>query len=163
MTQDAERLYPINSHESYGFFAGITSDNSQVLMGLFCPNLVAFLFDSEGDLLSVEQHPVDFFQGITLPYNIYDEKIPTLIEGWQAEIGFQPATIKVKKFFSQQPYIGIEDYPSHFGEILSDPRECEEEKSDIRESMRLWNEDGQFVLQWGNDYWLNGSGDVVSS
>lgn len=71
--------------------------------------------------------------------------------------------IKVKKFFTQQPYIGIEDYPSHFGEILSDPQECDEEKSDIRDSMRLWDKDGQFVLQWGNDYWLNDSGRVVSS
>ncbi len=82
---------------------------------------------------------------------------------YRAEIGFQRATIKVKKFFSQQPYIGIEDYPDHFGDILSDPQACEEDKSDIRESMRLWDEDGQFVLQWGNDYWLNNTGKVVSS
>jgi hypothetical protein len=29
--------------------------------------------------------------------------------------------------------------------------------------MELWDEDGQFVLLWGNDYWLDGSGRVVSS
>jgi len=132
-------------------------------MGLFCPILVAFFFDSEGNLLKVEQRPVGFFQGVTPPYNIYDERIPALIEGWQREMAFQPTTIKVKKFFLQTPYIGIEDYPSHFEEILSDPQECEEEKNDIRDSMRLWDEAGQFVLLWGNDYWLDDSGEVVSS
>jgi hypothetical protein len=110
MAQDAERRYPIKSHEAYFFFSGRTPDNRQVLMGLFCPNLIAFFFDSEGKLLNVEQRPVGFFQGVTPPYKIYDERIQALIDDWQAEIRFQPATIKVKKFFSQQPYIGIEDY-----------------------------------------------------
>jgi hypothetical protein len=163
MTSRGERCYPIQSHETYGFHAGVTPSDRQVLMGLFCPDLVAFFFDPEGTLLSVEQRPVGFFQGVAPPYNIFDERIPALIEGWQAEMGFQPATIKVKKFFSHQPYIGIEDYPSHYDEVLCDPQECKEEKSDIRDSMRLWDEDGQFVLQWGNDYWLDASGEVVSS
>jgi len=145
MAHDAERRYPINSHAGHFFFAGVTLDKRQVLMGLFCPNLVAFCFDAEGNWLSVEQRPVGFFQGVTPPYNIYDERIPALIEKWQADMGFQPATIKVKKFLSQHPYIGIEDYPSHFGEILSDPQECEEEKRDIRDSMRLWDTERQFV------------------
>ena len=33
----------------------------------------------------------------------------------------------------------------------------------MRESMRLWDADGQFVLNWGNDYWLDATGEVVSS
>lgn len=163
MAKDTERRYPIKSHEGYGFCAGITSDNKQVLMGLLCPSIAAIFFDSEGTLLHVEQHPVNFFQGVNPPYNIYDKRIPTLILAWLMEIGFQPATIKVKKFFSQVRYVGIEDYPSHFEEILNDPKESVEEKNDIRESMRLWDKDGQFVLHWGNDYWLNVSGEVVSS
>jgi hypothetical protein len=59
--------------------------------------------------------------------------------------------------------LSVCNYPSHFEEILSDPQECEEAKSDICDSMRQWDGDGQFVLQWGNDYWLNDSGEVVSS
>ncbi len=163
MAQDAERRYPINSHETYFFFAGRTHDKRQVLMGLLCPDLVAFFFDAGGNLLNVEHRPVSFFQGVTPPYDIFDERIPALIDEWQVEMGFQPSTIKVKKFFFQELYIGIEDYPSHFGEILSDPQASEEEKSDIRDSMRLWDEERQFVLQWGNDYWIDESGEVVSS
>jgi hypothetical protein len=97
------------------------------------------------------------------PYDIYDARIQPLIEAWKLEMGFRPATIRVRKFWSAEHYIGIEDYPSHFHEILSDTTADEEEKADVRESMELWDEDGQFVLQWGNDYWLDRTGRVVSS
>src|SRR5262249_16937227 len=151
MARNAERRYPIKSHKYYGFYAGLTSDGRQVLMGLSCPSLVAFFFDTEGELLSVEQRPVDIFQGATPPYDIYNARIQALIREWKTDMGFQRATIKVKKFFSEELYIGIEDYPSHFDEILSDPEEDEEEKQSIRDSMKSWDEDEQFVLQWGND------------
>ena len=163
MEQSRERRYAIQTHDSYGFYTGLTPNDEQVLMGLFCPDLVAFYFDREGNLLRTDRRPVPFFQGVTPPYNIYDKRIPPLIKAWQKEIGFRSATIQVKKFFSHKPYIGIEDYPAHFQEILSDPDADEEEKADVRDSMVSWDKDGQFVLQWGNDYWLDESGEVVSS
>jgi hypothetical protein len=163
MAKRNERRYPIKSDETYFLFAGTTSDKQQVLMGLACPNLVAFRFDLEGTLLTTEQRPVSFFQGVTPPYDIYDERIPPLIETWKKEMRLRAAKIKVKKFFSQEHYIGIEDYPSHFQEILTAPDADDGEKADIRESMTLWDKDGQFVLQWGNDYWLDKSGEIVSS
>jgi hypothetical protein len=163
MAEERERRYPIKTHESYGFFAGVTPDKTQVLMGLCCPNLVAFFFDSKGGLLKLEKRSITFFQSVTPPYDIYDDRIPVLIDAWKTEVGFHPITIMVKKFFSRELYIGIEDYPDHFEEILSDPKACEEEKNDIRDSIRLWDKAGQFVLLWGNDYWLDRSGEVVSS
>jgi len=69
----------------------------------------------------------------------------------------------VKKFFLKDLYLGIQDYPDHFGEVLSDPAASEAEKDDIRDSMQLWVQTGQFVLWWGNDYWLDDKGEVVSS
>jgi|SRR6516225_2508834 len=162
MEQDHERRYAIKPDEGY-FYAGKTADNKQVLMGLFCPNLLAFNFDLEGNLLSVDQRPVPFFQSLTPPYNIYDERMPPLIESWKKQMGFHPATIRVKRFFSAEHYIGIEDYPDHFHETLSDPTAGDEEKADIRHSLELWDKHEQFVLHWGNEYWLDGSGRVVSS
>src|SRR5205814_740764 len=138
-------------------------DKQQVLLGLACPNLLAFRFDQEGNLLWTEQRPVPFFQGVTPPYEIYDPRIPPLMEAWKVEMRFHPAKIKVKKFFSEQFFVGIEDYPSHFQEILNDPAAGDSEKADVLDSMKLWDKDGQFVLQWGNDYWLDKAGEVVSS
>lgn len=162
MAEGHQRLYAIRPDEGY-FFAGVTPNGEQVLMGCFCPNLVVFRFDPEGNLLRSEQRPIPFFQGVTPPYDIYDERIQPMIDAWKAEMRFRPATIRVRKFWSDEHCIGIEDYPSHFHEILADPDEDEEEKADVRESMELWDKDGQFVLQWGNDYWLDRTGRVVSS
>ena len=163
MAGGEDRRYRIKTHESYGFWTGITPDRSQVLMGLGCPDLIAFFFDTEGNLLHVERRSIEFFRCVIPPYDIYDERIPALIDAWKMGMGLQPATIEVKKFFSEEHQIGIDDYPEHFDEILSAPHETEEEKSNVRDSMRLWDADGQFVLLWGNDYWLDKSGEVVSS
>lgn len=162
MAEGHERLYAIKPDEGY-FSAGVKPDGQQVLIGLFCPNLVAFHFDRDGKLLRSEQRPVPFVKDVTPPYDIDDERIQPMIETWKAEMRFRPATISVRKFFSDEHDIGIEDYPSHFHEILSDPAADEEEKAGVRESMELWDKDGQFVLLWGNDYWLDESGRVVSS
>lgn len=163
MVKRQERRYAIKSEDAYYLYAGVTPDKRQVLMGLACPNLVAFFFGLEGNLLGTEQRPIPFFQRVTPPYDIFDERIPPLIESWKKEMRFRPAKINVMKFFSEEHLIGIEDYPSHFHEILTDPATDDDEKADVRDSMRLWDQDGQFVLQWGNDYWLDASGEVVSS
>jgi hypothetical protein len=109
MRPSRERRYAIQSHDGYGFYTGLTPNDEQVLMGLFCPDLVAFRFDREGNLLRTDQRRVPFFQGVTPPYNIYDTRIPPLIKAWQREMGFRSATIQVKKFFSHELYVGIED------------------------------------------------------
>jgi hypothetical protein len=159
----AQRLYPIRSHEDYGFYAGVTPDNRQVLMGLLCPNIVVFLFNATGSLVETKQRRVHFFEGVTPPFDIYDGRIPPMIDAWQTEMRLQPGIIKVKKFFSLDLSVVIEDYPSHFEAILSDPQEGEDAKIDIRDSIKSWDKEKQFVLIWGNDYWLNNSGEVVSS
>ena len=163
MADGAKRRYRIQTHDSYGFYAGTTPDGRQVLMGLLCPNLVAFTFDADGTLLGTDERPVPFFQGVRPPYDIYDQRLPPLIEAWQREMSFQPATITVTRFFNLPLYVGIMRYPSHFEEILLDPEEDEDEKDEIRESQRSWDAEGMFVLQWGNDYWLNAAGEVESS
>jgi hypothetical protein len=162
MATGRERRYAIRPDQGY-FSAGVTSAGEQVLMGLSCPNLLALYFDPDGALMRTEHRPVPFFRGVTPPYDIYDDRIRPMIEGWQAEMGFRPATIRVRKFYSDEYSKGIEDYPDHFADILADPEADEEEKADVRESMEIWDSEGQFVLLWGNDYWLDGSGRVVSS
>jgi hypothetical protein len=168
------RHYPIQPEQRY-FDVGMTGAGRQVLMGLYCPDLVAIFFDASGDLISHEARHLEFLQhssvivdgepieGMVGFYDIYDERIPPRISAWQEELEFRPATIRVKQFFLDELGIGIEDYPSHFGEILDDLGASDEEKADVRESMELWDADGQFVLYWGNDYWLDDSGEVVSS
>jgi hypothetical protein len=53
-----ERLYPIKPDEGHLFHAGIIPGDQQLLMGLFCPDLVAFCFDAAGNLLCVHSRPL---------------------------------------------------------------------------------------------------------
>ena len=66
MSGTCARRYPLRTHESYGFWTGLTPDNKRVLTGLLCPNLIAFFFDADSALLAVEQRPLDFFQSRVL-------------------------------------------------------------------------------------------------
>jgi hypothetical protein len=159
MEQTDERRYTIQPDESLS--TGFTSRSEQVFMGLACPNLIAFHFDHDGNLLRTEQRPVPFFVGVSPPYNIYDERISPLIQAWKTELEFGPAAIAVKKFFSQG--IGIEDHPSHLLDILEDPTAGTEEKAEARDSIESWKQRGDFVLWWGDDLWLDQSGQVISS
>jgi hypothetical protein len=172
--RDASHLYPIQSEPSYFFFAG-TTPHGQVLMGLACPYLVAYYFDSEGNLTGGDRRCLDFLRpsgvyagGEPIPeqvqtYNVYDDRIPILLQEWQREMGFREQSIRVKRFADSEFGIGIRDYPEHFSEVMSDPETTEEEKANELECESQWEADGQFVLWWGNDYWLNGEGEVTSS
>ncbi len=174
MTRDDSYLYTIRPDQGY-FHCGITGDGRQVLMGLYCPDLVALFFNTAGDYLGHEERRLEFLQrndvivdgvpieGLVAFYDIYDQRIDPRLRAWQAELGFRDLADRVKKFSVPTLGIAIEDEPDHFREILEDPETSEEEKADVRDSMADWYEDGQFVLLWRNDYWLDSTGEVVSS
>jgi hypothetical protein len=175
MIRGDAHLYPIRTEESYLLHTGFTSDNRQVLMGLYCPDIVAIFFEQNGSLLEAQKRRLSFLKPDEGVYDIYDPRITDELLSWQTELGFQPGTIRVKRFFvwdnpefsSDLPWmrngIGIQDYPDHFAEILGDPNALEEEKEALQKSLEPWEADGQFVLWWGNDYWLNREGEFVSS
>src|SRR5688500_18667248 len=96
LTRTASHLYRIKPHERRMIFAGVTADSRQVLLGLYCPSVVAIFFDREGNLVDVQQRVLKFMQedmerGVGT--NIYDMRIEPELEAWQEELGYQPATI----------------------------------------------------------------------
>jgi len=86
------------------------------------------------------------------------------LERWKAGVGFMDKPINICKFYLKDYQIGVAaltncmqeavDAPDHF-----DPVELEM----IREEIDRWLETGQFVLDWGNDYYMNKNGEVVCS
>jgi hypothetical protein len=162
MRRAESHLYAIQPDQGY-FDAGMTADGGQALMGLYCPDLIAIRFDMDGNLLGFERRRLEHLRPIEGIYPTHDEVFRSELRACQEEIGFRPVTIRVKKFSIPELGIGIDDEPDHFDEILNDPDSSEEEKADVRESMALWDADGQFVLLWGNDYWIDGTGEVTSS
>lgn len=83
MTVTEGRLFRI---KSYGddFVTGLSDDGRQVVMGLLCPELVAYFFDQDGRLLGNERrswlHPARQM-GPHSPYQIYDDAFQEAIVG----------------------------------------------------------------------------------
>lgn len=147
------RLYPLQAGEGY-FEAGVARDGTQVLMAAFYPVCFAITFDAGGELVGYEERP----RGGGAP----DERE---LDGWKAEIGFRPATIRVRRFTIPERGLGIEDLCGFDEELLEDPgsEPDPDERARRLAGIRAWMEEGCFVLYWGNDLWLDGTGQVTSS
>lgn len=86
-----------------------------------------------------------------------------MLKAWQKEIGFRSCKISVRSFFDEQKFLGIRDYPTHFEQTLTDPTSDKAFKADIRRAKTQWEKEKHFVLMWGEEIWMDESGEVLSS
>lgn len=167
--RDARRLFAI---QGYGdnFYTGLTCDGHQVLMGLLCPNLVAYVFSAEGLLLRREVYPWNYpaprMHG-TGPYQIYEATFRTHLahqfEQWKADIGFRPETIWVQAFFDPDSHlsVAIEEIPEHL--LVGEEGEDVEDRMEREGVLKTWIANGNYVLWWGKDYYIGPGGEVEST
>lgn len=150
---EAPRLYPLQAGEGY-FDAGVTRDGRQALMAAFYPMTFAIFFAADGTFLEYVERPND-----------KREPDKDELHRWQAELGFTPQAIRVEKFTLEEEGLGIADLTTFDEELLEDPdsEPDEAERSARMKAIREWSEEGCFVLYWGNDLWLDGTGHVTSS
>ena len=136
---------------------GITENQEQVIMGVYCPTLVCVFFNSSGDLLRLDHNL------LTLPrlacdphiYDISSEKsrkhIQERQDNLQRALGFRRKRIIVKEFLLPDHAIGIRQRPSYLNaEQYSRPEMLLERKN--------WDESGRFVFVWAEEYWLESDG-----
>jgi hypothetical protein len=166
MTTD--RLYTI---QPAGYFdVGVCSDGRKVLMGLLCPYLVAYFFDAHGNLnggqRKIWETPAPRMSE-NGPYQLYGEEFCSALDRqkqqWQNEIQFHSAPIHIKEFFDAEHFAGIELLPEHYQDLESDTDIDEEERQELIVERDDWLECGNFVLWWGNDYYMSEDGKVESS
>lgn len=152
------KIQNANLYSPHLYYAGCLLNGHQVLMGVKNPKLVMIEFDADGNYL----------QTITRD-EIHNSVLPRIdpvkkIEEWQAEIGFIPSTILIKRFSLPDLWIGIEDLPSHYQEFLnSRDSYSAEDCRNYQEQINIWEESGDFVLFWDEDYHLNREGEIESS
>ncbi|HZY83383.1 MAG TPA: hypothetical protein VFE78_01020, partial [Gemmataceae bacterium] len=102
------------------------------------------------------------------PYMIYDDDFLAALErqrnDWQAEMGFQPRTIKVKAFFDADYSVGVELLPDHYqGLETADWFDDEDERREFMKSRDEWVKRGNFVWWWARDYHMSKNGKVEST
>lgn len=83
---------------------------------------------------------------------------------WERELKAHDATISIKRFFIPERQIGIQDLPEHYLEFLANRDTYDEERRrELQSDVDNWLRDGDFVLYWTEDYYLDRTGEVVSS
>src|SRR5262249_24918462 len=150
--------------QGYGddYVTGICSDGRQVVMGLLCPQVVGYFFDSEGKLLGDEHRPWNTHaprMRTNGPYRLYDDNFRAALEvqllEWQSDIGFRPATIHVRAFLDPRHPVGIEQLPEHLRNFETDEGCDEDERKELSADKDEWIAEGKFVWNWAKDYWVD--------
>lgn len=151
----SDRRYPIRSDSNYGFHAGHVPKKRQALIALDVSlNLLVAFFDAKGNFLQVERR--------NLSPSLNDRDFQKYLK---KEFGFKPGLIRVKAFLIKPELLAVHAFPSHFQEFLDNPRDGFDaaDRDRYPQSIRTWIANKEFVLDWGNDYWLDDNGEVTSS
>jgi hypothetical protein len=159
-----ERLYPVKTNEGYGFYCGRLANGRQALATLDVRLLlVVTLFDAAGNLVGEEERDLAG-RWPTPPHGYPEVDRAELQEYLRDEFGFEPGVIHVRAFVTDR--VAIFPLPGHYQEFVDDP-ESPSFDTDQRERfpgyIEEWVEGEEFVLLWGNDYWLDKNGEVTSS
>lgn len=162
------RLFPI---QGYDYETGVCADGRQVILGLLCPSLVAVWFDANGKYLDYEERPwgaaAAELAGREPPYNIsgdrFGELIAEQLKAWQAELGFNAATIRVEQFRLPGLGIAIQELPGWALEIETATWLTDAERQEYRKARDQWVADGKFVFWWGRSYHMSRDGEVEST
>ncbi len=146
-TRPEDYLYTLVSEPAYGWRTGTLGDGRQVLIG----GNWAIDFDRDGRFLRFQEGtyrlPGEPATGI---------EPPGLVEG----------PIHIRRFAVTHRGISIEDLTDCMREFLSDPGDdswADEERQDYPREIRGWLDDGMYVFNCGNDYFVNRAGEVESS
>lgn len=149
---DPEKRYTVYSHEAYVIIAGIIGE-SQVLVFPTGGAFLVLYFDSQGSRTESATVPIDPGKGGR----------KSLAE-WLGSQGFCRMPISIRRFYIPDINCGIKDIPDSMRKAVEHPERFHPaEAAEIRQMAVEWIRDGMFVLCWGEDYYMDSSGSVISS
>jgi hypothetical protein len=128
-------------------------------MGILLPEMLLVHFDSAGRYQRIEVRPL---KGTYVAHD--DSGALQELRDWQKELHFAPSPIRVRIFFEANRTIGIRALPDHYQEAIDYPETFEPSRLKLLlDDVQEWRARGDFVFYWGEDYYLDKEGDVVSS
>jgi hypothetical protein len=163
MDHQHNRLYSLRSHPYYGFHTGNLPSEQQLLVGRYYNAILAIFFDATGQMLQINEKIVINTTRIPLDFTPEEQRqFDDAITSYLAQLHFQEGPIHVWEFFTHG--VGIDILPSHYQDFLDDPTRFPlEEHEYIRQDIERWLGRGNFVFYWGEDYYCNREGKVISS
>ncbi len=175
-----DKLYPLRTSGAEGddadYYAGALPDGRQGLMGPYDEEVVCVLFDGEGGLLGAQSRPAlappdpagkPRRKG-RRPAPEPEERRAWAVRqalAWQAELGWLPSVVRVKRFRLPGHRIYVHDYPYWAIILRADPYyySVPEEREDYLRMLTEWEASGNFVFWWGTDYQVGPDGEVLST
>lgn len=158
------RLFPICTHECYGFYAGQVREH-QLLAAIDGRVLLVVWFGPDGD----------FIESARWELSAAEEASAFL----QRKFAWAPTTVRVKQFRipldESQPSeplqaalvgetgLAVTPLPLDWLSSLDDAQSLGAERAEYAAMVQAWIERGDFALYWGNEYHLDYTGQVVGS
>jgi hypothetical protein len=128
--------------------------------------MVRAVFDNEGRLAEVvdgELPPPQQLLDAGYRKAVYEDNYAGYLE---RALRVTPGMIRVKPFCLPEVELAVYELPEDLQDFQENP-DCpnlaDEERERLQAFLQVWKDHGQFVLFWGNDYWLDRSGEVVAS
>lgn len=160
--------YTISPTPSHEFHVGRTRDGRQLILGPMFSEVIAYVFDSEGRLISRERRAWRESEASQDRMEIYwlfepgtRSKVERKVADWKRELGLVEAPIVVDGFFDNDFYVGIEDTPRFLEVAIEDESEFDRRERD-RERID-WVHSKSFVFWWELDYWMVRDGTMSSA
>ncbi len=164
----ADGPFPIQTCLSHGFYAGQLPAGRQALVARCVHGyIVVAVFDGGGTLLKTVRRDLPsrlLFPGHMPGYYEVDEG--EFHDYLKQEFGFAPGLIQVREFHLPEELLAVYRFPEFYQDFLKDPNDPtfdDELRNYLPGAIERWREEGRFVLQWGNDYWLDKKGEVTDS
>jgi hypothetical protein len=164
----ADGLFPIQSCPAHSFYAGHLSAGRQALIAKCVYGyIILAVFDAGGTLLRSMRKDLPstlLFPGHMRGY--YEVEESEFHEYLRREFGYTPGLIRVREFHLPEEMLAVYRLPEFYQDFLKDPngRDFDDElRQYLPDQIKRWREEGRFVLQWGNDFWLDVNGEVTDS
>jgi hypothetical protein len=157
------RRYTIGPAPDRQFHVGRTPDGRQFILGPMFSEVAAYVFDSDGRLISRERRAwreSETSRDSVGMYWLFEpgtrSKVERKIADWKRELGLVEALIVIEGFFDAESNVGIEDVPRCLEIAIENESDLERRERD-RERID-WIRSERFVFWWELDYWMSRDG-----
>jgi hypothetical protein len=165
---NGQLLFPVQGDWGRGLYAGCLPDGRQALIACayYTGEMIMAVFNRQGDLAGVVR------QELPSPRELLAAGATAAVyrddyhEYLQDAVGLSRGLIRIKAFDMRADGFSLYHLPKHYQSFLenpADPSFDDEERQAFPGSIEQWIEQGNFVLEWGNDYWLDSTGEIIAS
>ena len=162
------RRYTISPVPDRQFHVGRALDGRQFILGPMFSEMAAYVFDSDGCLISRERRAwresetsQDSARIDWLLEPGTRSEVEAKIADWKRELGLVEASIVIDGFFDAESNVGIEDVPSCLEAAIEGESDLERRERDMERVD--WIRSERFIFWWELDYWMARDGTIGSS